>query len=1020
MCLAIAATAVGATYTANFDTDAEGWTGDGAAWVSTGGQDGGYYSGTRNPYAPYLTPPTSSILYGDVASNFDNKPIQFSYYLKDMNGNSQAGGNLYMFAGASNSTIWQWTPGDTSVPTDWKQYSWTVNPAATSAPSGWTRVGGSLSWADSWQDVGYWNFWTDPGTGGAVTHGIDTVRAVSVDPAANAPFYRFDMDITTTLPQGNVPITANIDFNSKLQAAGATGVLDPNSIRVINKTTGQQVPYLRTEDFVYGNSGRLQWVAKDPSHTQYTVQFSAAENRPALIPQEYAPAIGTGDLLRFNAGEPRHVGMTFPARMVDITGDGKLDFVGAWNYAHAPGMPWDGVFCYPGVGDDPMEFGDLARMRYVTSPGSTNYNYFSKIYMTADFSDFNGDGLQDLVYCPSGSSSLNLYLNSGDVDEGGMPVFVSSGSISRGTTTWEPCRAVDLDNNGAMDFVVGNRWLKNTNASQWPIQIGSTQTLNVTGDNACYYDVDGDGWKDAVSLEALPGEPGLSNYRVIWQRNTGGSTPSFATAAPVPGIDATYPTRLAIVDEGSTRGILVTQNHWQDTVFFAQTNLAGEQPAFSNAGTASSLSAAVSASDQAWPSACDWDGDGDLDVLVGGGYGLPRILINEGTAEKMQLTEPQHILSQGEPIRITRNQVFGTDNWHDMGYSYPVYTDWDGDELPDLMMPNETNRIFWYKNIGTRSNPEFGEQQQVICDGYEDSPALRALSASRADNSSYPNNPYPYESEQPFFWRTGVAFADWNGDGLMDMITHDGYTRKATLFTQYEDEGELHLRKDYAIQLTDGRYVDDSIVARPAHWAESFETVDWDGDGLMDIIYGLSSGDSPTIVLLKNMGTATDPVFAPPQTMSLYGSPINITNHGPHPFAGDFDGDGLADLLACTEWSVYPFYNHNALDMSQAPGYSVSGVYSPGELLPGDANADGTVDVTDLGILATHYGASGGMVWTEADFTGDGNVDVSDLGVLATNYGATSASTVPEPSAFVGLLLLCMAGLFRRSAKKRK
>ena len=36
--------------------------------------------------------------------------------------------------------------------------------------------------------------------------------------------------------------------------------------------------------------------------------------------------------------------------------------------------------------------------------------------------------------------------------------------------------------------------------------------------------------------------------------------------------------------------------------------------------------------DQAYPCACDWDSDGDLDLLVGGGYGWPRIVINDGTA----------------------------------------------------------------------------------------------------------------------------------------------------------------------------------------------------------------------------------------------------------------------------------------------------------------------------------------------------------------------------------------------------
>ncbi|MEA1952115.1 MAG: hypothetical protein U9N87_12070, partial [Planctomycetota bacterium] len=62
------------------------------------------------------------------------------------------------------------------------------------------------------------------------------------------------------------------------------------------------------------------------------------------------------------------------------------------------------------------------------------------------------------------------------------------------------------------------------------------------------------------------------------------------------------------------------------------------------------------------------------------------------------------------------------------------------------------------------------------------------------------------------------------------------------------------------------------------------------------------------------------------------------------------------------------------------------------EFLPGDANRDGSVDVSDLGILATNYDAGSGFEWGDGDFTGDGLVDVSDLGVLATNYGTSSGA----------------------------
>jgi hypothetical protein len=68
--------------------------------------------------------------------------------------------------------------------------------------------------------------------------------------------------------------------------------------------------------------------------------------------------------------------------------------------------------------------------------------------------------------------------------------------------------------------------------------------------------------------------------------------------------------------------------------------------------------------------------------------------------------------------------------------------------------------------------------------------------------------------------------------------------------------------------------------------------------------------------------------------------------------------------------------------------------------LPGDANEDSLVDVSDLGILAAHYGTTTGAVWAMGDFNQDGRVDVSDLGILAANYGTGNElyiETAAEP-----------------------
>ncbi len=64
--------------------------------------------------------------------------------------------------------------------------------------------------------------------------------------------------------------------------------------------------------------------------------------------------------------------------------------------------------------------------------------------------------------------------------------------------------------------------------------------------------------------------------------------------------------------------------------------------------------------------------------------------------------------------------------------------------------------------------------------------------------------------------------------------------------------------------------------------------------------------------------------------------------------------------------------------------------------LAGDANHDRTVDISDLGILATNWQGSS-KTFAQGDFNYDGIVDISDLGILATNW-QKSLPAIAQPA----------------------
>ncbi len=106
-------------------------------------------------------------------------------------------------------------------------------------------------------------------------------------------------------------------------------------------------------------------------------------------------------------------------------------------------------------------------------------------------------------------------------------------------------------------------------------------------------------------------------------------------------------------------------------------------------------------------------------------------------------------------------------------------------------------------------------------------------------------------------------------------------------------------------------------------------------------------------------------------------------------FQMTLDISAVADGAA----TVYVRWQMGPTDSSVTyPGWNIDDVevwgVSDEELILGDLDGDGDVDLNDLAQMLANYGTPEGATYEDGDIDGDGDVDLADLGVLLGNYGA--------------------------------
>lgn len=326
------------------------------------------------------------------------------------------------------------------------------------------------------------------------------------------------------------------------------------------------------------------------------------------------------------------------------------------------------------------------------------------------------------------------------------------------------------------------------------------------------------------------------------------------------------------------------------------------------------------------PTAHDWDGDGDLDLIVGDEDGRVAFVEHTGNiaAGIPVFHQPVYFQQEADTLK------FGA-------LATPFAHDWDGDGDEDILCGNTAGNLALFENLDGKGT-KWGAPSLLEADGKvfrvlagesgsiqgpaEAKWGYTCLSAAdwngdgRDDlvvNSIWPRltlvartekglteQPLPFwtkESAPSFYWwktlaenlqtqwRTTPFATDFDGDGQLDLVILDqeGYL---TCQSRKTDETRIFVDEDnHPVRL--------NSKTAGASGRVKLTVVDWDGDGRRDVIVNSENAlwyrnceDRDGKVVLKRIGNLTE---------------RNVSGHTASPAACDFDKDGKPDLIIGSE-----------------------------------------------------------------------------------------------------------------------
>jgi hypothetical protein len=291
----------------------------------------------------------------------------------------------------------------------------------------------------------------------------------------------------------------------------------------------------------------------------------------------------------------------------------------------------------------------------------------------------------------------------------------------------------------------------------------------------------------------------------------------------------------------------------------------------------------------ATPFGCDWDADGDSDIVCGNTAGYIEWFENLSgpNVEKPRWAAPRQLEAGDKVFRIMagRNGSIQGPAEAKWGYTTLSVADWDGDGLHDIVYNSILGRVEWLRNVGTPSQPKFAESRPIDVE----------WSLSQEEHTRKPAWTWwtPQGNALVTQWRTTPVVCDVNRDGLVDlaMLDAEGYL---CLYPRARQQGELILLPPQRL-FCDEKGQPLRLNHREAGGSgrRKLCITDWDGDGIFDLLLNSTSAD-----FYRGLGRR-DGTWRFSRVGPLVKQ--NIEGHDVSPTVVDFNGDAIPDFLGGAE-----------------------------------------------------------------------------------------------------------------------